>query len=226
MIGNRMKKNYEEIWKISLPWRMPVIVRLDGRAFHTLTKGMDKPFDEVFIDTMADTAEYLCKNISTTQFAYVQSDEISLLLHPYKKLDSEPWFGNEIQKMCSISSALASTRFSNRIGKVIQFDSRVFVLPEDEVVNYFIWRQQDASRNSVSMLANSMFSHKELMHKSNSEKQDMMMEKEVNWNDLETYKKRGLCVVKKDGYWKWDKEIPLFTADRDYVQKYLTKEEE
>jgi tRNA(His) 5'-end guanylyltransferase len=244
-IGGRMKQNYEEIFKYKLPERMPVIIRLDGRAFHTLTKKAEKPFDSVFITLMDNTVKYLCKNIDTCQLAYIQSDEISLLLHNYKRLNTQSWFNNEIQKICSISAGMASSYFTikyndnfnsemiaTRDGYVqpnniyIQFDSRCFVLPEAEVCNYFIWRQKDWERNSIQMLAQSLYSHKELHKKNNSELQEMCFQKGKNWNDLRMDLKRGRCVKKnEDGEWFVDNEISIFTQDRNYIEKYLETEE-
>ncbi len=111
-LGDRMKLNYEKPYNFQLPWRMPIIVRLDGRNFHTYTKGMKRPFDDNFIANMKVLALHLCNEVSTTVFAYCQSDEISLLLHPYKKLDSEPFFRNEVQKIASVTAGLASSFFA------------------------------------------------------------------------------------------------------------------
>jgi tRNA(His) 5'-end guanylyltransferase len=209
-LSGRMKQNYEQVFKYKLPERMPVIIRLDGRAFHTLTAKAEKPFDHNFITMMNETAIYLCKEIQGCQLAYVQSDEISLLLHNYKQLNSQSWFNNEIQKMCSISAGLASAYFSllfsgkkqKDIGdfanisiKTIVFDSRCFVLPEAEVNNYFVWRQKDWERNSIQMLAQSLYSHKELHKKNNSELQELCFQKGKNWNDLDVNLKRGRCCI-------------------------------
>jgi tRNA(His) guanylyltransferase len=250
-LGGRMKQNYENAFKYKLPERMPVIIRLDGRAFHTLTAKAEKPFDKNFIDLMNETAKYLCQEIQGIQLAYIQSDEISLLLHNYKRLNSQSWFDNEIQKMCSISAGLASSYFSlalaklrNNYGKeidlqyAVQFDSRCFVLPEAEVVNYFIWRQKDWERNSIQMVAQSLYSHKELHKKNNSELQEMCFQKGENWNNLETSLKRGRCIVhnlqhlgKMDDIdifknaWAVDNNIPIFSQDRNYIEKYLEIEE-
>jgi tRNA(His) 5'-end guanylyltransferase len=209
-IGGRMKQCYENVFKYRLPKRMPVIIRLDGRAFHTLTKRVEKPFDKVFIDLMDATAKYLCENIDGCQLAYIQSDEISLFLHNYKKLNTRAWFDNEIQKMCSISASLASIKFNHLRNynclnqgelyhlSLVQFDSRCFVLPEAEVANYFIWRQKDWERNSIQMLAQSLYSHKELHKKNNAELQEMCFQKGKNWNDLNTSLKRGRCCVYRE----------------------------
>ncbi len=249
-LGDRIKDLYESVYSsIKLPGRMPVILRIDGKAFHTLTKSCKKPFDDSLIELMNDTAKYLCENIQGAQIAYVQSDEISIFLHGYKKLTSQAWFGNELQKMVSISASLASSYFtmnSHRVfdgsgwvgsekRKLAQFDSRAFVLPESEVCNYFLWRQQDNTRNSVQMLARSLFSHKECNDKDNAELQEMCFQKGHNWNDLPTAYKRGRCIVKvakhtTDGVtrrkWDVDNEIPIFSSDRDYINKLLIVETE
>jgi tRNA(His) 5'-end guanylyltransferase len=227
-IGARMKNNYEKPWNIYLPWRMPVIIRLDGKNFHSFTRRMKRPFDQELIDRMVNLAKHLCEEVSTTQFAYSQSDEISLLLNPYKKLDTEPFFRNELQKICSITAGMASAFFSAEYGAPVVFDARTFVLPEDEVCNYFIWRQQDATRNSISMVAQSLFSDKELFEKNNNQKQEMIFQKSgQNWNDYPTFQKRGFCVTRSVGEkWIADMDIPEFTKDRDYVNQYLEVVEE
>lgn len=252
-LGDRMKANYEKAFSIYMPYRFPVIIRLDGKNFHGFTRKMKRPFDEDFIDNMKFLTKYLCEEIQTTVFAYSQSDEISLLLHPYKKLDSQPWFLNEIQKVSSIAAGLASSYFSLKYQKTAIFDARCFIVPEAEVVNYFIWRQQDMTRNSIHMFAQSKFSHKELQDKNTKQMQEMVWQKDKsNWNDLDTYKKRGFAVYKiswhsdektetviqgKDGKphrikindmsnWEIDLDIPIFSKDRDFIHKWLNVEEE
>lgn len=230
-IGGRMKQNYEGVFKYKLPERLPVIIRLDGKAFHTLTKRADKPFDLNFIEMMDNTALYLCKEIDGCQLAYIQSDEISLLLHNYKRLNTQSWFNNEIQKMCSISAGVASSYFTleyygiYEVVKYIQFDSRCFVLPEAEVCNYFIWRQKDWERNSIQMLAQSLYSHKELYKKNNLELQEMCFQKKHNWNDLDVELKRGRCCI-YDAEWEIDNHIPIFTQDRNYIERFLKIEKD
>jgi len=111
-LGKRMKENYESIPKYRLMRRTPVIIRIDGKAFHTFTRGFKKPFDMVLVRSMQETMKYLCENIQGCVFGYTQSDEISLLLIDYKKFNSSAWFDNEIQKMCSISASLATLSFN------------------------------------------------------------------------------------------------------------------
>ena len=223
-----MKHNYEQAFNFRLPSRMPIIMRLDGKCFHTFTQDMDKPFDTKLVTNMTLVAKKLCENIAGVQMAYIQSDEISLLIHNYKKFDTEGWFDNEIQKMCSTSAAIASAYMSSIYKKLVLFDSRVFVLPENEVNNYFIWREQDATRNSISMLAQSLHSHKELHKKNSKAMLSMIMEKASSWNDLPLQLQRGSCIIKDELSQKWvvDKKIPLFTNNHNYIDKLLIMEEE
>lgn len=227
-LGNRMKHNYEQAFNFRLPSRMPIIMRLDGKCFHTFTRGMDKPFDKKLVANMTLVAKKLCENIEGAQLAYTQSDEISILIHNYKKFDTQGWFDNEIQKMCSTSAAIASAYMSSLYKKLVLFDSRVFVLPENEVNNYFIWREQDATRNSISMLAQSLYSHKELHSKNSKAILAMIMAKASSWNDLPLQLQRGSCIIKDEFGQKWvvDKKIPLFTNDHNYIDKLLIMEEE
>lgn len=216
-IMQRMKENYEVRSRTYLTRRTPVIIRLDGKAFHTYTRGLEKPFDEGLIEDMAETAKFLCEEIQGAKCAYVQPDEISILITDYDKLNSEAWFDYQVQKMTSVSASIASAKFNqlrglrfliekakglaNRDGGLRSlplafFDSRVFNIPKEEVSNYFLARQRDAVKNSVSMLAQSLYSHKELHKKTSSEKQDMCFQKGHNWNDLHYTKKRGSWIVK------------------------------
>lgn len=266
-LGDRMKANYENRAKTYLVRRMPVIIRLDGKAFHTFTRGMKKPYDEIFHNTMNETMKYLCENIQGCKLGYTQSDEITLLLTDYDTLTTDAWFDNNVQKMCSVSASMATMAFNKyffkyadkycdavaalqdfdiegeyisilqkALEKGAMFDSRCFNIPEDEVTNCFIWRQQDATRNAIQMLGQCNFSHKELHGKSCSDIQDMLIEqKNINFNDMPTEFKRGVCCTKQvctdvtidfttgdrteteRSHWVLDKEIPIFSQDRDYI---------
>ena len=233
-LGDRIKE-YESVPSLKLTRRTPVIVRLDGKAFHSWVKKAkcEKPFDNNLIRIMQGTTAYLCKNVQGCRIGYCQSDEITLLLIDYGTLESDAYYDNSVQKICSVTSSMATAYFNNLSllifanSPLAMFDSRCFNVPKEEVNNTFLWRQQDASRNSVQMLARSFFSHKECENKNNSELQDMMMEKHnVNWNELETYKKRGTCVYKKLGEnnkpeWFIDKNIPIFSQEKDFVGKWV-----
>lgn len=219
-LGDRMKSYYEDRTRFYLTRRLPIIIRLDGKSFHTYTKGLDKPFDEGLMEDMKETTKFLCENIMGAKCGYTQSDEISILVTDFDKEESQAWFDNNVQKMCSIAASLATAKFNElRVLRTIQpkyldevgqfdsnilksklafFDARVFQIPEfEEVVNYFIWRQRDAERNSISALAQSLFSHKELNKKNTSQMQDMCWEKGQNWNDLSINKKRGSFITKQ-----------------------------
>jgi len=205
-LGDRMKR-YEHVTRAYLPRRTYTIVRVDGRAFHTLTKGCERPYDENLADYMDLTAVALCKEMAGAQFAFVQSDEISVLLTDFASTHTEPWFGGNIQKICSISAAVATAAFNNYwwpaapwqdFRGTAYFDSRVFTIPDPtEVHNYFVWRQKDATRNSISMAAQSHFSHAELQGLSSDALQEKMwVEKDVNWNNYPVGFKRGRLIRK------------------------------
>lgn len=236
-LGDRMKL-YEKVSQIDLTKRMPCIIRIDGKAFHTLTRGMDKPWDMRLVDCMLDSTKHLCENVQGVKLAYWQSDEVSLLLTDYEQLTTSAWFDKNVQKMVSVSASIMTAYFNDgytntfydrHVTKVF-FDSRVFILPKEEVCNYFIWRQQDAERNSIQGLAQANFPHKQLLNLSCDKLQDkLFLEKGISWNNCATWQKRGACVVKeyyeKDGAtrskWIVDWEIPIFTKDREYIERYI-----
>ncbi len=202
-LGDRMKSQYENRTRYFLPRRTYTIIRLDGKAFHTYTKGCARPFDADFVHAMDETANFLCQEIQGAKMAFVQSDEISILLTDFEKSTTTAWYDGNIQKMTSISAALASAYFNQirkeqGIDKLAFFDSRVFTIPDRiEVENYFIWRQNDCVRNSISMLAQSLYSHKDLLGKSSNDLQELIFKKGKNWNDYPIRLKRGGLSLKK-----------------------------
>ena len=253
-LGNRMKENYENRAKTKLIRRMPVIIRLDGKAFHTFTKGFAKPFDARLMETMQETTLELCKSIQGCVFGYTQSDEITLVLVDYTTLDTDAWFDYEVQKLCSVSSSMCTLIFNRLFARKVNeyiknnktngeklistykkavvrgglFDSRCFNIPIEEVTNCILWRQKDAERNSISSLAQAHFSHKELQNKKSTQMQDMLMEKyNINWNDLEISQKRGTAVIKNErNEWIIDKEMPILTGEnRAYVESRIIFED-
>ena len=205
---------------------LPLIVRIDGRHFHSLVKHLklNKPFDDLFIESMNSVGKDVANDMSNFRLAYIQSDEISFLLYP-KTYRSQPWFGNKIQKVVSSASALASSYMSLIYDRPIQFDARAFVLPPHEVVNYFIWRQRDWTRNSVQMMARSLYSQKQLHGKNQSAMQDMIHDKGQNWNDLPVHLRRGRCIIYENEKYVVDNDIPIFTEDRGYVEKHVVMED-
>ena len=231
-LGDRMKQNYENRARYKLTRRMPVVIRLDGKAFTALTRKCDKPFDEDFAHAMGLTAFELCREIQGAKCAYVQSDEISILLTDFDKLDTEAWFDYNLQKMVSVSAGIASVCFTMAFGNTLfnaadygVFDSRAFSLPKEEVANYFVWRQKDWLRNSVSMLAQSVVSHNELHKKSQADMHEMLHTKGINWANLDGRWKNGQFVRKgEDGWGVFD--APIFTQDRSAIEQYLEAEDE
>lgn len=249
-LGTRMKEFYETIPKTRLMRRCPVAIRIDGKAFHTFTRGFNKPFDEVLVKAMQNTMKYLCENIQGCVFGYTQSDEITLILLDYQTLDTDAWFGYEVQKMCSIAASMATmafnkyfnkeinnwyftcpinpskdnlwTKYTQSIEKGAMFDARVFNIPKEEVTNLVYWRQLDAARNSVQMVGQANFSHNELQGKTCNMIQDMLMtQKGINWNDFPTYLKRGSCCVRDlGGVAGWSVDLDMPMLKGD-DRKYL-----
>ena len=197
-LGDRMKNNYENRAKDFLVRRTPVIMRLDGKAFHTLTKGCEKPFDEELRTAMVRTTIRLCEEIQGAKCAYTQSDEITILITDFDKLNTEAWFNYNIQKMASVSAALAAVTFTKEFGREALFDSRVFNIPKEEVVNNFIWRQKDWERNSLQMFCRAHFSHKELNKKNRADMHEMLHKKDLNWAHLLGRWKNGNFIYRKE----------------------------
>jgi tRNA(His) guanylyltransferase len=229
-LGERMKEQYEHRTRYFVPRRTYTIIRLDGKAFHTYTRGLKKPFDKDLYEDMDNAIIAMLPHIQGAVFAYTQSDEISVLVTDFASPTTSAWFDGNIQKMCSVSSSIITAEFNKfRILRQIEefkrksgisdsyfyerfdclkisdinlayFDSRIFTIPDKtEVMNYFIWRNQDCARNAVSMVAQSKFSHKELQGKSTAEMQEMLMTKfGINWSEYDESLKNGRLIVKEE----------------------------
>lgn len=217
-LGERMKSQYEHRTRIFVPRRTYTIIRLDGKAFHTYTRGLQKPFDEDLYKDMDNAIINMLPHIQGAVFAYTQSDEISVLVTDFATPTTSAWFDGNIQKMASVSSSIITAEFNklrtvrelyhvfneHRNMKVSDlpmayFDSRVFTIPDrTEVINYFIWRNQDCARNAVSMVAQSKFSHKELQGKSTAQMQEMLFQQhDINWAKYREDLKNGRLIVKE-----------------------------
>lgn len=227
-LGDRMKRNYEDRYRLSLTRRTPVIMRLDGKAFHTLTRGAEKPFDPRLSSAMHATAEKLLDEIQGAKCAYVQSDEISILITDFDKLSTHAWFDYNVQKMVSVSAAVAAVEFTQRYGRTAHFDSRVFNVPKEDVVNYFRWRYLDWLRNSIQMLAQSMFSHKELHAKNQAVLHEMCFQKGRNWNDLAPVWKNGAFYAVDGNSEQWVDFNLMSAEDRtnSFIEAALYPREE
>ncbi|WUH94503.1 hypothetical protein OG900_33105 [Streptomyces sp. NBC_00433] len=200
-LGDRMKA-YEAVHRALLPRRTYTLLRLDGRSFHSYLRGCERPFDEAFMADMDAVAEALCAEVSGAAFAYTQSDEISILVTDFAALGTQPWFGGVVAKVLSVSASLATAVLNERRpGKRALFDARVFTMADPvEVANYFLWRQRDAVRNSISMAAQAEFSHKRLHGVSSGGMQELLFtEAGVNWNDYPAGCKRGRVTVRQVG---------------------------
>lgn len=199
-LGERMK-SYEHVYRTYLPRRTYTLLRLDGRGFSNYTRGMTKPFDMHFVRAMDETALALCREIAGARVAYVQSDEISLLLTDFDHHETQPWMGGNISKVLSLSAARATATFNAAIGDReggAMFDSRVWTMSDaNEVANYFIWRQRDAIKNSISMLAGHHFSHGELEGKTTNDRLQMLDEIEVDWSELPVGVQQGRAAYKR-----------------------------
>ena len=268
-LANRMKE-YEKRNQYYLQKRTPVAIRVDGRSFHTFTKGFKRPFDDILMKSMQETAKYMCENMGNAKLAYVQSDEITIILTDYDTLETDCWFNYRTDKLCSISASMATMAFNKffernaenyiqncatdyetdglygkgtpeyQLCEIYQkaaekgamFDARCFNIPKEEVTNLIYWRQLDATRNSIQMIGQANFSHKELQNKSCNDIQDMLHEqKGINWNDYPTVCKRGTAIIYINYQnpqsltngdiikgWKIDTEMPILKGEnRAYI---------
>lgn len=203
-LGDRMKL-YEgiEAGRRFMP-TLPILARIDGRAFHSFTQGMERPFDQRFTEAMVATTAYLVDETCACM-GYAQSDEITLAWHA-TDIKSQVWFDGRIHKMVSQLAAHATLQFFRQAvlllpefaNRLPTFDARAWQVPNrTEGANAFLWREWDATKNSVSMAAAALYSHKELMGKSGSQKQEMLFQKGVNWNDYPPSFKRGTYVQRR-----------------------------
>lgn len=272
-LGNRMKK-YEAASRLLLPPRTHIIIRCDGKAFHTYAKNVVKPYDQNLADAMDAGAMALCKEMMGCQFAYGQSDEYSFLVTDFSPPDAEgnvdygteAWFAGNIQKMVSVASSIFTAQFNlKRLEQLwandkegpndkqveqacsANFDARIFVIPSrHEVEEYFVWRQLDAVRNSLAMLASCHFSHKVLQGASFQKRRDMLMDKGINWDAESSDFRQGRIVYKaqrerdisyvhkktgkqhneriNETYWTVDHNTPRFTHGCEHFKKLIPEQ--
>lgn len=252
-LSDRMK-SYENVTRNYLIPNMPIIVRIDGRAFHTYTKQKwcEHPYSSILIECFQKTTLKVCEETSNVVFAYHQSDEVSFFLKDYEKRDQQQIFQGNIQKIVSTFASKFTIHFNKFIQealllkmtyfetnpevtgqfvtyqraqedysnlKIAEFDARVFNLPVHEVTNYFIWRQKDWERNSVTQYASSIYSHNQLMNKSTVEKLDMINQSgNKPWQNLAIHLREGTFFKKVEV------ELPIKELSEEQV-KWLTEEE-
>ena len=268
-LGARMKM-YEQQSRSFLKRKTPVIVRLVGCHFHTVSRGFDKPFDVAIERAMKHTMLFLCSHIQGCVLGYTQSDEITLVLVDYKNIDTSAWFDYNIQKCASVAASMATLAFNKffdnnmdeygrehiedwdeggtsrtlspdeRVSlkiaetyykayqKGAMFDARAFNVPKEEVCNNLLWRQNDATRNSIQMVGRAYFSDRQLYKKTTSDIQKMLIQEGIHWSNYPTKYKRGSCCIRKTdeatGRSKWviDNEIPIFKGEgRKYINDLI-----
>lgn len=213
-LGDRMKQNYEDRSRSYLVRRTPVIIRVDGRAFHTVTRKAEKPFDHRIIGAMLDAAMQTAQEMQGFKAGFVQSDEASFLLMDDDTIQTEAWFDYNQQKLTSISAALMTVAFNlskdyalyllercegKGRGMRAVFDARAFNIPREEVANYFLWRAKDWERNSISMYARSFYSDKQLHGKNRDAVLTMLEADGHRWNELDPVLRNGSWLSKWGG---------------------------
>lgn len=255
-LGDRMK-SYEKVTTgLKMIPKMPILIRLDGVAFHSFAKKFDKPFDVVLSDAMALTMQDMCKEVQTCVFGYTQSDEITLILNLPDKVKSEPYLGGRLFKEIGITASKCTRIFNSNFIKCANnacndgritaeqllvymkkydkadFDCRVWNMPEWDIINNIIWRQQDAVRNSIESLGQYHFTASELHKKNcNKVKEMLLTDRNVIWEDLESRFKWGVCSYKvgeKGSRPRWciDYDMPIINLDREWFSSVTGLKEE
>lgn len=244
-LGDRIKSQYEDRTRYYLPRRTFTILRLDQKCGHSYTRGLDKPFDLGYMGDMGKAVTLMLPEIQGAVFAYLQSDEINILLTDFATPTTSAWFDGNLQKMVSVASSVMTAEFNrlrlkrwliknadnarspidkeiltemyrqdiDEFFKLAHFDCRAFTIPDRiEVMNAFRWRQQDCIRNSVSMVAQYYFSHKELQGKGQAEMHEMLHQKDINWATMFSEgEKNGRIILKEEV----EGQLPIVTLSED-----------
>lgn len=200
-LGDRIKR-YESAYDTTLIPNSPVFIRVDGKAFHTFTRGMEKPFDHALMHSMILAGMRTAKEMQGFKLAYVQSDECTFCITDFDTHETDGWFGYRLNKLVSITASMFTLHFNYAISNITDelafFDARAFVVPVEDAPNVFVWRQKDWERNSLQMLAQAHFSHSELNGKKKADMHEMLFEKGINWYDLSDLEKNGTFIL-RDG---------------------------
>jgi len=229
-LGRRIKRDYEDALRLRLPRRTYEVIRKDGSGFHKFTAGLERPYSRALADALDLAAIRLAMEMIGCRCGYGQSDEYSFLLTDFEREDAPLWFDGNIQKMVSVSASVFTGAFNAAFQKIpgqnsqiAAFDSRAMVIPRRaEVLNYFLWRQLDASANSLNMLASAHFPHDELIGKTTAEKHEMLHGKQINWAKQSPDFKRGRVVrPQPGGGWAVDLEIPIFNRNPAYLDELV-----
>ena len=227
-LADRIKK-YEKTFCYSALKRMPLIIRVDGRAFHTFTKSLHKPFDRNLMDAMVKSALYVAKDMQGFKAAYIQSDEATFCLTDYDTFETEGWFDYELPKVISISAAMMSVAFNKfyRTDKMPVFDSRAFTVPKEEVCNVLVWRAKDWERNSLQMYSRSFFSHRELHGKKRDDMHEMLHSIGKSWTiDLSDREKNGTFLLNtENGIVVRSDILPVYESINKATRHYWNTED-
>ncbi len=231
-LGDKLKA-FENASKTKLDRLQPVIIRLDGKAFHTLLRSCTKPYDTHVVRSMRHATEYLCQNVQGCRLAYTQSDEISLLLVAYQTELTHAWFDYQMQKICSVAASFCSVAFNQvwhqQASAFGYFDARAFNLPKENVNSYFVWRQNDCVRNSILALGHANYSNKQLHKLKAVEIKELLKTKNIHWENEPSFFTHGSTFVKETyakgettrTRWVVDADAPLFVEDKQYVNKLV-----
>jgi tRNA(His) guanylyltransferase len=222
-----MKGWYEDALRVSVPRRGYLIVRVDGRGFHQFTKGLERPYSTRLARALDEAAMGLAREMMGCRFAYGQSDEYSFLATDVEREGERMWFDGNVQKIVSVSASVFTAGFARAFGgeKMATFDARVLLIPQaQEAEKYFLWRQLDASANSLNMLASAHYSHEELLGKTEREKHDLLHAKGLNWAKEAAEFKRGRVIRRGEGgEWLVDKEPPVFSREAGYLSGMIPR---
>ena len=216
-LGDKIKRNFEDALRIQLPRRTHVVIRVDGRRIHTITKHLERPYDRRLADALDTAALALASEMLGCRLGFGQSDEYSFLLTDFGSEHEKMWFDGNVQKIVSVAASIFTANFTQAFSPAT-FDARVMVIPQRaDVLAYFVWRQLDASANSLNMLASAHYTHDELLGKSTAEKHDLLHAKGLNWAHAETSFKRGRVIRPAARAFVVDPEPPIFTQAPDYL---------
>lgn len=219
-----MKRDYEDALRVRLPFRVFAIVRVDGRAFHSFTRELERPYSRVLANALDEAAVRLCSEMTGCCFAYGQSDEYSFLMTDLGPNAAPLWFDGNIQKIASVSASVFTAAFARAYcsPRAATFDARVLLISQrSDVSSYFVWRQLDASANSLNMLASAHYAHEELLGKSTAEKHELLHAKGLNWAKEPVDFKRGRVARPSERGWIVDREIPDFQKTPAYLEELI-----
>lgn len=221
--GDRIKE-LESVSEQILDENQPICVRIDGKAFHTYTKGLARPYDKRLSDAMIETMNYLVEK-TDARLGYTQSDEISLVY--FKTANHQQnYFGSRVQKLASVLASMTTAKFNAEVHKNLPeksdvfafFDCRIWNVPTlQDAADVFLWRQEDAIKNAVSMAAGAFYSHKQLHGKKSIEKIEMLKDKNISWEEYPEFFKSGTYATRKHIEVKMDEEMKAFKGNEDKV---------